>query len=225
MITIGKRIRSLREEYGYTQRFLASKLGLTPKMISFYENEERFPPIDILLKLVNVFKVSSDYLLGISDVRDIASSDSHSYIYCNEITERIHMLSKTTDKNIEDLRPLLETDILNGYCKNPDFFLKDVYSIADFFGVSDEYILGGIEYEERTYCLNEQEKKLISSFRILNEDNKDIVIGETKKALREQKNETLSSPVLMAAHNDNATDPEEQEKIYRDLAKLKRPNS
>lgn len=41
-------------------------LGLTPKMISFYELGGRYPPHDILTKLAAIFNVSSDYLLGIS---------------------------------------------------------------------------------------------------------------------------------------------------------------
>lgn len=61
---IGKRIRELRTEKGVTQRELASFLSLTPKMVSFYENNERVPPADILIKLSKYFNVSIDYLLG-----------------------------------------------------------------------------------------------------------------------------------------------------------------
>lgn len=64
---IGGRIKELRLLNNLTQKELANKLGLTPKMISFYENSERTPPIDIILKLVSIFDVSSDYLLGLTD--------------------------------------------------------------------------------------------------------------------------------------------------------------
>lgn len=66
---IGNRIKKLRLEKGDTQKDLADYLCLTPKMISFYENEGRFPPHDIIVKLAEYFKVSSDYLLGLSDNR------------------------------------------------------------------------------------------------------------------------------------------------------------
>lgn len=33
-------------------------------MISFYENNQRTPPVDILLKLAKIFHVTTDYLLG-----------------------------------------------------------------------------------------------------------------------------------------------------------------
>lgn len=66
---ISDRIKTLRIEYNFTQKELAEKLGLTPKMISFYEKAERTPPIDIVLKLVTIFNVSSDYLLGLIDTK------------------------------------------------------------------------------------------------------------------------------------------------------------
>ena len=66
---IESRIKDLRIENNYTQRELAAKIGLTPKMISFYEKGERVPPLDIIVKLVQIFNVSSDYLLGLSDKR------------------------------------------------------------------------------------------------------------------------------------------------------------
>jgi transcriptional regulator with XRE-family HTH domain len=67
---VGKRIRELRIEKGITQNELSNYLGLTPKMISFYELEQRFPPQDILIKLADYFDVSVDYLLGRSDIKN-----------------------------------------------------------------------------------------------------------------------------------------------------------
>ena len=60
-MNIGHRIKILRTENNMTQKELSGKLGLTPKMISFYESSQRTPPIDIILKLVSLFNVSSDY--------------------------------------------------------------------------------------------------------------------------------------------------------------------
>lgn len=44
---IANRIKTLRVENNMTQKQLSEKLGLTPKMISFYEKGERIPPLDI----------------------------------------------------------------------------------------------------------------------------------------------------------------------------------
>lgn len=67
---IGNRIKTLRTQSHMTQRELAQKIGLTPKMISFYEKSERIPPADIIIKFVDIFNVSADYLLGLSNSPD-----------------------------------------------------------------------------------------------------------------------------------------------------------
>jgi len=66
---VGKIIKELRIERGITQNELSNYLGLTPKMISFYELGERFPPYDIIIKLSEYFSVSTDYLLGRSAIK------------------------------------------------------------------------------------------------------------------------------------------------------------
>lgn len=66
---IGKQLKSLRIEKNYTQSDLAKKLHLTPKAISFYENNQREPDIDTLYKIAEIFNVSIDYLNGKSKSR------------------------------------------------------------------------------------------------------------------------------------------------------------
>ncbi|WP_196607170.1 helix-turn-helix domain-containing protein [Pectinatus frisingensis] len=74
---ISKRIKELRTEKNLTQKELANLLSLTPKMISFYELGQRTPPSDIILKLAEIFNVSTDYLLGReSDEYDKLSNDN-----------------------------------------------------------------------------------------------------------------------------------------------------
>ena len=65
---INKRIKQLRTTNNLTQKELADYLGLTPKMISFYELGQRVPPSDIIIKLSQKFGVTTDYLLGNSDL-------------------------------------------------------------------------------------------------------------------------------------------------------------
>ena len=67
---IASRIKELRLDNNMTQAELASKLSLTPKMVSFYELGKRQPPNGILIKLSKIFGVPVDYLLGLS-------ADSH----------------------------------------------------------------------------------------------------------------------------------------------------
>ena len=41
LMNIGNRIKALRTKNNMTQKELSTKLGLTPKMISFYETSQR----------------------------------------------------------------------------------------------------------------------------------------------------------------------------------------
>jgi transcriptional regulator with XRE-family HTH domain len=63
----GDILKKLRLEKEKTQNDIALVLDITPKTISFYENNERMPPPDKLAKLADYFNVSVDYLLGRAD--------------------------------------------------------------------------------------------------------------------------------------------------------------
>ena len=86
-MTLGDRIREYRKINKLTQKQLSSQLGLTPKMVSFYECNERIPPIDIIIKLSEIFSVSTDYLLGLED--EIKNTD---FMPCPPFAERLTFL-------------------------------------------------------------------------------------------------------------------------------------
>jgi transcriptional regulator with XRE-family HTH domain len=65
----GPRLRELREEANLTVEQLAEKLGVVKQTISKYENNQREPKYEYLLKLAEIFNVSVDYLLGRIDER------------------------------------------------------------------------------------------------------------------------------------------------------------
>jgi repressor LexA len=62
------RIRALREKHEKTQQDLADFLNLSQKAVSFYELGQRDIPNDVLKKLANYFRVSTDYILGREDI-------------------------------------------------------------------------------------------------------------------------------------------------------------
>lgn len=93
---IGNRIKTLRTEYNLTQKQLADKLGLTPKMISFYESGQRIPPIDIVEKLSSIFSKSSDYLIGLS-------SDSKDDIFLSPKDQQILDLFHQDPERVTEL--------------------------------------------------------------------------------------------------------------------------
>lgn len=63
------RIKSLREKRGLIQKLLATELGITQQMLSKYERDSSIIKVDVLKKLAGYFNVTTDYLLGLSDVK------------------------------------------------------------------------------------------------------------------------------------------------------------
>jgi len=62
-----KRIRDLREDNDLTQKQMAQKLNCSQQVYSNYELGQRDIPTDILIKLSNFYKVSTDYILGLTN--------------------------------------------------------------------------------------------------------------------------------------------------------------
>ena len=63
------RIRELREEKKITQIRLSIELEVSQEMISAYEVGKNYPSIKSLIKLRDIFGVSIDYILGLTDQR------------------------------------------------------------------------------------------------------------------------------------------------------------
>ncbi len=65
MDNFAKRMKMLRKQMGLNQTQLAERMGTSKSMISYYENQDRSPSPEILIKLSTIFHVSTDYLLGL----------------------------------------------------------------------------------------------------------------------------------------------------------------
>ena len=63
----GQRVRMLREDRDWSQIELAKKIAINNSVLSRIESGKRDIEDDLLIKFANVFNVSTDYLLGLSD--------------------------------------------------------------------------------------------------------------------------------------------------------------
>ena len=63
------RIKILREKRGLIQAILATELGITQQTLSKYEKDVNIIKIDVLKRFAEYFNVTTDYLLGLSDVK------------------------------------------------------------------------------------------------------------------------------------------------------------
>ncbi|MBP3591826.1 MAG: helix-turn-helix transcriptional regulator [Clostridia bacterium] len=82
MVDFGNRLKQLRLREGYTQQQLADKLGVTKSVVSYYELQERYPSPDILIRLAHIFRVTTDFLLGLEhkELIDLGGLDEEDII-------------------------------------------------------------------------------------------------------------------------------------------------
>lgn len=67
LIITAERIKELRERSGFTQTELAKKLSVTRSSVNAWEMALTVPTTYKLIEIAQLFHVSTDYLLGISD--------------------------------------------------------------------------------------------------------------------------------------------------------------
>lgn len=60
---MGARIAALRRQAGLSQAELARKLQCSASAVGMYEQGRREPPSDLLVRMAQLFGVSTDYLL------------------------------------------------------------------------------------------------------------------------------------------------------------------
>jgi transcriptional regulator with XRE-family HTH domain len=68
----GQRLYSTRKARGLTQEQLAGKVGLSKRMITYYEGEPLDgPPLSTLTKIAEALSVTASYLLGESTLKKV----------------------------------------------------------------------------------------------------------------------------------------------------------
>jgi len=70
MVLFGLRLKSLRQGKNLTQKQLADKLNIVKASVSGYEQSSIYPSIEVLIQLCMYFRVSADYMLGLSDTME-----------------------------------------------------------------------------------------------------------------------------------------------------------
>lgn len=83
------RLKQIRVDAGMTQKQLAERIGVAKSVISYYEQGERFPSYDVLIKIARTFHVTTDFLLGVEHARMLDASDLND--------EQIAVLQKLID--------------------------------------------------------------------------------------------------------------------------------
>lgn len=94
MVDFGNTLKQLRLQNDMTQTQLAQKLNLTKSVISAYETGLRMPSYDTLIAISKIFKVTTDYLLGIEYKQEIDLSG----LTQNEISALLNLIRAMKQK-------------------------------------------------------------------------------------------------------------------------------
>jgi transcriptional regulator with XRE-family HTH domain len=100
----GARLAELRQAAGYSQRELASELGISQRMVAYYEGETDYPPAGILSDLARVLGVSVDQILGTKLVRSATKKPQDTRLW-----RRFKQVEKLPAKERRQLLQLIDT--------------------------------------------------------------------------------------------------------------------
>lgn len=107
------------------------------------------------------------------------------------------------------------SDRLIGYWRKGEKLpgAENLLTIANYFGVSVDYLLTGQEKNSSSLKLTDEEQEILKLFNALSHDNK-IRIKERAEVLAELEKPIINEPVVIE-------EPEEQESIFIEFATLK----
>lgn len=112
-MNVGKKIISLREKRGWTQRELANRVNINVSVMNRIESNDRPVKDNELVHLANVLEVSTDYLLGRTDTPDLELKDTNeaefqAFINDPELGVWYKELPKSDEEELRKLRTIWE---------------------------------------------------------------------------------------------------------------------
>jgi transcriptional regulator with XRE-family HTH domain len=72
LMSMPAKIKELRTKHGMTQAELASRLDITRSAVNAWEQGGAIPSTETIVHLARIFKVPSDYLLGIDNKQTLS---------------------------------------------------------------------------------------------------------------------------------------------------------
>lgn len=124
------RLKQLRNSRGITQDELGRMLGVQKAAICKYENGRVNMPNSVIMRLVEIFQVSADYLLGTDEVVPLLKSSSaklsssskpHAPAIGVPLVGFVHAgLPMLADENITEYIPVSANEVSSGEC----FFMQ-----------------------------------------------------------------------------------------------------
>lgn len=146
---LSHRLRELREASGLSQAQLAEELSVSRGSISYYENGDRTPDVEFLMKAKAYFCVDYEYLLGESEIKNHRDRTS--------IEAAIEHLPEFKRNSIfHFVRMLIECAELyenNQSLGTSDYFERLIADITTYIGAYTDILYDLDRYDDRTVML------------------------------------------------------------------------
>jgi transcriptional regulator with XRE-family HTH domain len=110
--TFGQRLAALRKAAALTQQQLADELGVSRRMIAYYEVQSEHPPTTLLPALARALNVSADELLGLEPV-----TKRNGRVPDNRMQRRLQQLASLPPEERRQIMQLLDAFIERGQLK------------------------------------------------------------------------------------------------------------
>lgn len=110
-MSFAETLKTLRKERKTTKREICEKTGIAVRSYQSYESEERTPSIDVLNKIADYYNVTTDYLLGRSEVSPIISNNGLSVAdeeFLKQNQDQLIQLLKQKQNEIDKLKKRIE---------------------------------------------------------------------------------------------------------------------
>ena len=103
--SFGERLATLRKAAGFTQVEFATEIGITQRMVAYYEAPDAQAPAHLLPRLAEVLGASTDVLLGLAEPRQPKK------LATNRLERRLLEIEKLNPKAKRQITQLLDTFI------------------------------------------------------------------------------------------------------------------
>lgn len=110
--SFGERLVALRKAAALTQQQLANEVGVSRRMIAYYEGQSEHPPTTLLPALARALNVSADALLGLEPV-----AKRNGRMPDNRLQRRLQQLANLPPEERRQIMQLLDAFIERGQLK------------------------------------------------------------------------------------------------------------
>ena len=104
----GPRLAALRKTAGYTQVEFAAEVGISQRMVAYYESPEAHPPANLLPRMAQILNVTTDQLLGIAPTKRVKKTGD------SRLERRLAQIEKLDPEERRQVMQVLDAFIERG---------------------------------------------------------------------------------------------------------------